>query len=201
MIYLLLFDTKSPISEPMFNYLLQFSPPEKQAHILRQRVKQNADTMAVGGALARHMIYQAFHIPLDQQVIAYGPHGKPSLRDFPNAHFNISHSGPYVACAVSDKPVGVDIEQIRPVELCAIQRVCTKEEQRAIFEYLPTGDEFTVVTDRHTLARFFEIWTGKEAEVKRTGVGIGSNESISVSLDPARLISKLTDDFVLSVCS
>ena len=60
-----------PINIETFNYLLQFSPPEKQQRILRQRVKRNADTMVIGGALVRYMIWKRFHIPLNA-LIAYG---------------------------------------------------------------------------------------------------------------------------------
>ena len=201
MLKVCLIKVERPIDAETFRFLLQFSPPEKQARILRQRVKQNADTMAVGGALARHMIYQAFHTPLDQQVIAYGPHGKPYLRGYLDAHFNISHSGPYVACAVSDKPVGVDVEQIRPVEFCVIQRVCTEEEQKSIFGYMPKSGEFTTVTDRRALTRFFEIWTAKEAEVKRTGAGLATCDRSSPLKGVGAEFASWGSDWVLTLCS
>jgi len=54
------------IEEPTFRFLLQFSPPEKQERIFHQRVKQNADAMVVGAALARHLLFQVFHIPLSK---------------------------------------------------------------------------------------------------------------------------------------
>jgi len=61
------------INERTFYFLMRFAPLEKQERILRQRVKQNADNMLVGAALARHMIWETFQIPLCQQHIAYGP--------------------------------------------------------------------------------------------------------------------------------
>ena len=36
--------------------------------------------------------------------------GKPYLPDYPQICVSISHSGPYVACALGEKPVGVDVE-------------------------------------------------------------------------------------------
>ncbi len=149
-----------PIGEPTFHFLLQFSPPEKQERILRQRVKQNADAMVVGTALARHLLFQVFHIPLSKQRIAYGLYGKPYLSGYPNAHFNISHSGQYVACAVSDRPVGIDVQEITPYRPDVAKLVCTPEEILQIETSPDPAAEFTV------------LWTKKEAYGKEKGTGL-----------------------------
>lgn len=128
MLKICLVKIEKPIDEKTFRFLLCFSPPEKQARILRQKVKQNADTMAVGGALVRHMIFQEFHIPWEKQIIAYGSHGKPYLRDYPEVHFNISHSGPCVACAVADSPIGIDIQEVVPYDPDTARLVFSEEE-------------------------------------------------------------------------
>ena len=43
-----------------------------------------------------------------------GPMGKPFFPAMPHIHFNLSHSGDLALCALSDRPVGVDIERVRP---------------------------------------------------------------------------------------
>lgn len=43
----------------------------------------------------------------------YGEHGKPQIVNFPKK-FNLSHSGDYVVCGVSDGEVGVDIQKWVP---------------------------------------------------------------------------------------
>ena len=48
--------------------------------------------------------------PLPLQV-AYASKGKPYIRHVP-WHYNLSHSGDYVALVISDAPVGIDIQQI-----------------------------------------------------------------------------------------
>ncbi len=155
-----------PIDELTFRFLLQFAPAEKQERILRQHVKQNADNMLVGAALARHMIWVIFQIPLSQQHIAYGSYGKPYLRDSPNAHFNISHSGQYVACAVANQPVGIDVQEITPYRSDVARRICNDIEFRKIETSAKPAEEFT------------KLWTYKEAYGKWSGVGIRGITSI-----------------------
>ena len=68
--------------------------------------------MLVGEILAKVVIKKTFGIDLTKQNFTYTEHGKPYLSDYSDVHFNISHSGEYVVCSVSDKPVGVDIQKI-----------------------------------------------------------------------------------------
>lgn len=152
---------KEPIDEQTFRFLLLFSPQEKQQRILRQRIKQNADTVLVGAALASHLLFETFRIPFSKQHIAYGPYGKPYLRDYPDVHFNISHSGIYVACAVADHPVGIDIQMISEYRPNVADRVCSKVELA------------TIAASENPAAEFTKLWTRKEAYAKWTGEGIG----------------------------
>ena len=80
-----------------------------------------------------------------------GPHGKPSLLEFPHIHFNTSHCHKAVICAVGDAPVGVDVERLRAIPPRLGRRV---------------GAE--------TPEAFWRQWTAAEAEAKRTGRGAGA---------------------------
>ena len=83
--------------------------------------------------------------------IAAGAQGKPHFPDWPAVHFNLSHTAGAAAAALSDTPVGVDIERIRPVSgVRTMQRLA--------------GTEVPV--------EFFQSWVRREARVKRTGSGI-----------------------------
>ncbi len=177
---------EKPIDDAAFRFLLQFAPLEKQERILRQRMKQNADNMLVGAALARHMIWETFHIPISQQQIAYGPYGKPYLRDYPNVHFNISHSGQYVACAVADRPVGIDVQVVETYRPDVVAKVCSEEELARINASDDPAAEFT------------KLWTRKEAYLKMLGCGIiggirelptGNEAQIKTSLLPNAVLS------------
>ena len=48
--------------------------------------------------------------------IARGEKGKPFIVGVENVFFNISHSGDYVVCSVSDREIGIDIEKRAKLE-------------------------------------------------------------------------------------
>ena len=89
--------------------------------------------------------------------------GKPIFKDYPDIHFNISHSGKYVVCAVADTPVGVDIEGSRPIKGAVAKRFYSDEEN----EWVSAAE-----TPSLQEQRFFRLWTLKEAYAKATGEGI-----------------------------
>lgn len=150
---------RTPLDDRMINFLIPFSPHEKQHRILRQRIKRTADIMVVGGALVRHMLWEQFSIPLDTKI-GYGEFGKPYLPDYPYVHFNISHSGQYVTCVVSDRPVGIDIQVIRSYYPDVARRVYNPRELEQIKNSADPAAEFT------------KLWTKKEAYLKMLGCGL-----------------------------
>ena len=92
---------------------------------------------------------------------SYNENGKPYFVNN-ELFFNLSHSGSYVACALSDKPVGVDIQKVWPFKESVASKVCTKEELASLRES-PNKEE-----------TFCLLWAKKEAFVKKNGDGIGS---------------------------
>ena len=161
-----------PVDTATFQYLMRFVPEEKRERILRQRIKQNADNMLVGAVLAKYMLLKYFKIPFSKQYISYGRYGKPYLRDYSNAHFNISHSGQFVACAVSDRPIGVDIQEIVSYRRNVVKRIFSPEEISQIESRPDRSAEFT------------RLWTQKEAYLKM--LGIGFSDSLDKAVLPRR---------------
>jgi 4'-phosphopantetheinyl transferase len=101
--------------------------------------------------------------PVRADFAAVG-YGKPRL-DFPGqpVHFSLSYRRGLVALAVGDAPLGIDIEVIRPgIDMLGIGRRFFTEEESAVLE-APQAD---------VAARFFGLWTRKEALIKAAGVGI-----------------------------
>lgn len=90
--------------------------------------------MLIGTILAKYMIFQIFHIPILEQIIVYGTHGKPFLQNNLNIHFNISYSGQFVLYTLFDKSVGIDIQEIFPYYADIVQRICNGSEFKRIEE-------------------------------------------------------------------
>ncbi|SDJ96631.1 4'-phosphopantetheinyl transferase family protein [Microbulbifer yueqingensis] len=93
------------------------------------------------------------------------PSGKPELVDEPGLHFSLSHSGDWIALAVSeDSPVGVDIEQPRRQrDIMRIAHRYFHADECALLEAPPESE---------TLRQFYRLWTLKEAFFKARGTGI-----------------------------
>lgn len=95
---------------------------------------------------------------ISQPQLSYGPQGKPFLPGGP--HFSISHSRGQVALAVSDAPLGLDVEVVRPFLEKLPQRIFSPQELRWF------QARFSTQVD------FFTLWTLKESYYKYTGTGI-----------------------------
>jgi 4'-phosphopantetheinyl transferase len=129
--------------------------------------------------LARKMLAKAANVAPEEIAFTYGDKGKPRA-NLP-LHFNVSHAGAYVLCAVADAPIGADIEKIKPFRAGMVARYFTDAEAAYIWGNNPVPDGN--VTDPDTCARFYRVWTAKEAYVKMTGTGI-STDLGAVAFDP-----------------
>ena len=93
-------------------------------------------------------------------IIARSEHKKSYFPNYPHFHFNLSHSGPLALCAVDERPVGVDIEVIRPHHHALPQRICTQPE----LAWLEEQDD--------PVFALCQLWTYKEALAKYHGTGL-----------------------------
>ena len=102
-------------------------------------------------------------------TVARTERGKPYFPNTPSLHFSVSHSGDVFACAFSDEPVGVDIQEYknRPDEAERCRKIAARFFHR---------DEIDAL-EADTVSAFYNIWTAKEAYVKLTGQGIDGDFS------------------------
>ncbi len=96
--------------------------------------------------------------------VARTARNRPYFPHEPSLHLSISHSADVWACAISDAPVGLDIEYARP---CDFTRIAARFFHLEEAAYVRLGGE----------AAFFEVWTAKESFVKCTGQGIDGSFS------------------------
>ena len=110
--------------------------------------------------------------------------GKPFIPGLPDIHFNLSHSGDYIACAFSDREVGLDLQEQARTHTSIVRiakRFFSAKEYEAILA-LPAEDP-SVVPGHPTnaadsdnsacrLPLFYNLWTIKEAYLKYLGCGL-----------------------------
>lgn len=92
--------------------------------------------------------------------------GKPFFSFNPNFHFSISHTREFIAIAISNKQIGIDIEQERKYKKELVDRFFHPKEA----EYL---NSLSNISQQNK--DFTKIWTLKESYVKCTGKGIANN--------------------------
>lgn len=112
-----------------------------------------------GELLARRLLAQRLGCGEGEVPLRWDEMGKPTV-DAVGVYVSVSHSGPYAVCAIADVPVGVDVEVVRSADEKFMRRVCSEAEMA----YIRVGDD-------GDCARFWEIWTAKEALFKLTGKG------------------------------
>jgi len=126
----------------------------------------------------------------EKPVFEYGEHGKPVIVGHPEVHFNLSHCREAVACAVSDRPVGVDIESVRNFSESLLNYTMNHEEADHIRH-----------AERPDI-EFIRLWTMKEAVLKRTGEGLHSDLGNVLVPMPEGLVTVVSADlrYVYSIC-
>ena len=124
----------------------------------------------------------------EKPVFGFGEHGKPHIIGHEDIHFNLSHCREAAACYVSDRPVGIDIESIRPA-------------RKALVEYtMNAGEVEDIMNSPEPDRAFTRLWTRKEAVLKLDGTGISNDIKDALVRDDVVFHTTETDRYVLTVC-
>lgn len=93
----------------------------------------------------------------------HNEHGKPSLRDYPDIYFNLSHCPKAIAVVTDLQPVGIDVERFVFPRPSLLRYTMDDEEVRQVEQA------------EHPEEVFARLWTRKEALFKYLGTGIRDN--------------------------
>lgn len=140
-----------PLTQRETEAMLRLLPPERRERLLRLRVEEKRREPLCAYLILRMALMERCRLR-ELPEIALSEHGKPFFPAYPDLHFNISHTTGAVLVGVSDQPLGVDIEKIRPVSQRSMRRLA----------------------DAATEEEFFQSWVRREARAKRTGAGIST---------------------------
>ena len=124
----------------------------------------------------------------ENPIFEYNEHGKPSIVGHPEICFNLSHCKEAAVCAISDDPVGVDVESIREYKENLVRYTMNDGEVREI-----EGSD-------NPAATFIRLWTMKEATMKFIGTGISNDMKNVIDIQRFRYTTVENDRYVYTVC-
>lgn len=164
MIYVL--DRLDEMTEADFRFGLSILPQERQKKARYYQSTPDQYACVLSYLLLCYGLCVEYGIT-ETIYFRYNSYGKPYSRDYPHVYFNISHCRCGVACAISDRETGVDIQDIRqkPVRESLAKRVLSASEYSA-WKKSKSPDRL-----------FYRYWTMKESYLKQKGTGI--QESMS----------------------
>ncbi|GKX65193.1 4'-phosphopantetheinyl transferase family protein [Inconstantimicrobium mannanitabidum] len=196
----------SDIVEYKFNKLCSKIDKSKKLKIYKYINEKDRIRALIGEVLIRNIINKKLNLDNGCIEFEHNKYGKPHLKGHPYFNFNISHSEEYIVCAIDDKPIGIDIEAIKPVEY---ENIAKSFFSTSEYNYIHTAHGCI------QLSRFYEVWTLKESYIKCCGEGlsiplnsfcISIRENISVNSGNDRCIYtfrrfNIESGYKMAVCS
>lgn len=146
--------------------LLSLLPPERRERLVRLPAEKRRGPLCAW-LLLRLALRESFGWT-ELPPVALTDRGKPFFSDYPQVHFNLSHTEGAVLAGLSDKPIGVDIERIRPVAPRLMAQVGASTDED-----------------------FFAAWVRREARTKCSGRGIGAMLRQEPPMEPGELCREL----------
>ncbi|MFJ7837979.1 4'-phosphopantetheinyl transferase family protein [Lysinibacillus sphaericus] len=135
---------------------------ERKEKVSKFHFDEDKKRSILAEVLLRHSLKRDFGMTNDHIHFTINEYGKPNLQNFDHIHFNLAHSGDWVVCAVSDTPIGIDIEQVAMIEMDIAKAYFTSSEYQDILSQ-PKDKQ---------IQYFYKLWTLKESYVKAEGKGL-----------------------------
>lgn len=148
--------------DKMFVGLRSVVSKECCAEVLGYGNKEVALRRLLGEALVRFALKKYWNLTSEDYRIDRGEKGKPFIVGVENVFFNISHSGDYVVCAVSDREIGIDIEK----------RTKARMEVAGRFFHGEEVAQLKMLEEDKQDQLFFNYWSVKESFLKYIGTGL-----------------------------
>ncbi len=151
------------ISPEAFNRAYNGLSAERKAQIELFRKEEDRRRSIAGEIIIRELLNEKFGIKAPE--ILRDCRGKPYLKN-EKIYISISHSGDLCACAANTEPIGIDAQKTVPFSQRLIERIITPKEK----EY--------ILSHQNKTQGFYEIWTAKEAYIKKLGGLLSDFKSI-----------------------
>lgn len=147
---------------------LRLLSEDERARAARFHFDRDRRSYVLAHALVRTELARIAAVPPQALRFVAGEHGRPELawpELQPRVRFNLSHTHGLVACAFAlVHDVGVDVEHVeRRLEIDRLASSVFSPAERLALAPLRDGA---------LRARFFQLWTAKEAYIKARGMGL-----------------------------
>ncbi len=151
-----------------------------QKKYIKNKNEKSARQSLAARALLCRLISEFCAEELTEYITA-GENGRPYIEGRNGIFISISHSKDMIAAAVSERPVGIDIEYIRPVSEKLRKRICNEADLNE--------DEF------------FKNWTLKEAWLKATDISFSEMLGLDVKKNckNAEIYTQKQDGYYITV--
>jgi len=134
-----------------------------RAKIIRYSHKRAKLRALIAALLLARVVKKYCQADFSQTIITENEYGKPAIVGLSDFHFNLSHSGEWVVCAIDNQPLGVDVQELcRNTDLDIAERFFSVREARDLRE-LPLSAQRDY---------FFTLWSLKESFIKAEGKGL-----------------------------
>lgn len=134
------------------------SPDQKICETVRQYVAMHGNLPEILPAITDETF-----------LVSRTPRGKPYLPHLPDLHISVSHSGEWYICAISNQPVGIDLQEHALLHSETQEQALIRYRKIARRFFHPSEADFV---DADPKNHFFPVWTAKESYVKYTGQGM-----------------------------
>lgn len=169
------------VTDAEFDAFFALLDGKKKERLLRYKNIRDRKLSVCAEMLAKKAIAEKFAVLPREVIISAKESGQPFCENF-DIYLSISHSGDYAVCAVSNTPVGIDIQKIVPYNQKTAQKVCSRTE----LEKIKNSEDF------------IKLWTKKEAVLKMQGTGVIG--SMKYCLDGQKVKTVRFSDYFVSIC-
>lgn len=183
-----IFDELDKISGSMLDALIEHLPHERRERALSYKHTQGKLLCAAAYRVAEYALETGYGIA--HFDMRYDDNGKPYAGGHPEIFFNISHCRYGCICAVCSCRIGVDIQEIVPLNLKLAEKICTDGELGLIMSSPDRDKAFT------------EIWCMKEAYLKMVGTGLsGGMRNIDTLKLREHIAAEIHDRYVTAAAT
>ena len=176
----LLFDDMSQCTDSEVERLLSLVSAQRREVALRYKFTFGRFTCLKSYVMLQQLVQEVLAetdkhwLPLQQRLkewngdFVFNEHDKPFMQNvlgkrIEGVDFSISHCKNAIAVALSDRPLGVDVESFRRAEDALLRRTMNPDEQAEVCTAADPAEAFT------------RFWTRKEAVLKLRGTGLVDN--------------------------